>query len=282
MSVLYAIDKATLDGIGNAIREKKGTTEPIPVTSLADEIASIEGASTSNTVGGNNYFSLVDMFYGHTGDYTLPWGTQALNGELYLYDHYTTKWSKQSFTSLATYQYEVAFLKDGISIYTFSPSYEECYIVLSGEQTVSPSFKEWFGGAWIATDESNIPSTDDTTEVITELLLSTGTYTSNGSSYPPSYSKFPRTYDITVPFNAQLIDSGDNNPRNIVELRIQGANGEGGPPYPTFTFTEDSGMPWNYYGYELSSGKVTLTLTLENTVPVVVYTNITSMFNYQN
>ena len=45
MSVLYSIDKSTLDGIGNAIRSKKGTTEPIPVTSLADAIASIKSGS---------------------------------------------------------------------------------------------------------------------------------------------------------------------------------------------------------------------------------------------
>ena len=49
MSELYAIDKSTLDNIGNAIREKKATSESIPVTSLAAEILSIsEGSFAKN------------------------------------------------------------------------------------------------------------------------------------------------------------------------------------------------------------------------------------------
>lgn len=37
------IDRSTLEGIADAIRSKKGTTDPIPVTELKDEILSIAG-----------------------------------------------------------------------------------------------------------------------------------------------------------------------------------------------------------------------------------------------
>ena len=58
MSELYAIEKSTLDNIGNAIRGKKGTTEPIPVANLADEISSISG-------GGSQANKLAELISGN-------------------------------------------------------------------------------------------------------------------------------------------------------------------------------------------------------------------------
>lgn len=49
----YIIQSGTLESIANAIREKKGTTDLIPVTSLASEISSIESGSNANIVYGS-------------------------------------------------------------------------------------------------------------------------------------------------------------------------------------------------------------------------------------
>lgn len=46
MSDKYVINKSTLEGIGNAIRNKKGTSDLIPVSDLASEIASIPSGIT--------------------------------------------------------------------------------------------------------------------------------------------------------------------------------------------------------------------------------------------
>lgn len=48
----YIIQSGTLESIGNAIREKKGTTDLIPVTSLASEILSIGDGGSANIVYG--------------------------------------------------------------------------------------------------------------------------------------------------------------------------------------------------------------------------------------
>jgi hypothetical protein len=48
----YVIDENTLKGIGDAIRAKKGTSDPIPVPSLASEISSIESGGSTNTYNG--------------------------------------------------------------------------------------------------------------------------------------------------------------------------------------------------------------------------------------
>lgn len=45
----YVIDESTLKGIGDAIRAKKGTSDPIPVPSLASEISSIESGGSDPT-----------------------------------------------------------------------------------------------------------------------------------------------------------------------------------------------------------------------------------------
>lgn len=279
----YSISSTLANSIADAVKTKRNLSV-IRAADIPAQILAIEGggASVSNTVGGNNYFSLVDMFYG-TDDYTPAWGTQQLNGELYVNDYGSTKWKKYNFTELRASQYDVAFLNEGSTVYSFSPSYEESYIALSGEQTVSPSFKTWFDGAWIATDESNIP--DISEPVITELLLPVGTFTSSTYyNYPPSYTKFPPSYDITIPFNAELIvpNSGYDS-ITITQLRITGGNGEDAAPYPSFSFIQDSGMPWNFEGYNFPSmDRITLKTYIENTVPVIVYTNLTTMFNYQS
>ena len=46
----YSIEKTTLVGIGDAIRQKKGITGPIPVTQMKPEIESIlvDGIDTSD------------------------------------------------------------------------------------------------------------------------------------------------------------------------------------------------------------------------------------------
>ena len=41
----YLIEEATLTGIADAVRGKKGTSDLIPVSNLATEIANIQGGS---------------------------------------------------------------------------------------------------------------------------------------------------------------------------------------------------------------------------------------------
>lgn len=50
MSEKWAIKKSTLDDIGNAIREKEGSTEPIPVNALADRIGALQIGGGENKV----------------------------------------------------------------------------------------------------------------------------------------------------------------------------------------------------------------------------------------
>lgn len=47
----YAIEDTTLTAIGNAIREKEGSTEPILVADFADRIAAITGGGESYPSG---------------------------------------------------------------------------------------------------------------------------------------------------------------------------------------------------------------------------------------
>lgn len=47
---LYTIQESTLTDIADAIRSKKGTSAPIAVTDLADEIESISGGGESPTL----------------------------------------------------------------------------------------------------------------------------------------------------------------------------------------------------------------------------------------
>ena len=42
----YLIEEATLTGIADAVREKKGTTDLIQVSNLATEISNIQGGGT--------------------------------------------------------------------------------------------------------------------------------------------------------------------------------------------------------------------------------------------
>jgi hypothetical protein len=54
------INKSTLEGIGNAIRGKEGSTEPIPTTEMAERISSLPSwpfALSYNENNNINYFS---------------------------------------------------------------------------------------------------------------------------------------------------------------------------------------------------------------------------------
>ena len=72
MIELYAIDRATLVEIGNAIREKSGTNGPIPVTELAGRISELGGATEKKEylISAGTYVDKNDV----TGNYeSLPY-----------------------------------------------------------------------------------------------------------------------------------------------------------------------------------------------------------------
>lgn len=53
-NIQWLINKSTLDNIGDAIRAKKGTSSPIDVPDLADEIESISGIIPTGTININS------------------------------------------------------------------------------------------------------------------------------------------------------------------------------------------------------------------------------------
>lgn len=55
----YAIEDTTLTAIGNAIREKTGTEELIPVPQLASKILEITGGGS----GGGDYINAEEVSY---------------------------------------------------------------------------------------------------------------------------------------------------------------------------------------------------------------------------
>lgn len=149
MKELYAIDKSTLDAIGNAIRTKKGTTEPIPVTSLADEILGI-------TTGGGNVieagtYKMVEFHYGYESPGLFDWGSQELRGKINWEERAeSTNTYNGSFTSIENDGEWSVYLKNNGADVTppISPSWSSDYnktqIVVDEDQSVSAGFKAWF------------------------------------------------------------------------------------------------------------------------------------------
>ena len=56
----YIIQRETLESIANAVREKKGTTDLIPVSSLASEILSIESGGGGEQTTGDFWVKVID------------------------------------------------------------------------------------------------------------------------------------------------------------------------------------------------------------------------------
>lgn len=153
MSVLYAIDKATLDGIGNAIRSKKGTTEPIPVTSLADEIASIGGGSAGVLLQAGKY-KMTDYQYEDSYPGSLAWGSQELRGKITC-DYANV--SNADFVTVATDGYaSIWFSNNGTYVADYLPSWNpydyNTYIVLDEAQFISEAFSTWFNACFTKVD----------------------------------------------------------------------------------------------------------------------------------
>lgn len=140
MKELYAIDKSTLEAIANAIRAKKGTTEPIPVSSLASEIESI-CVGPELTIRAGTY-DMVDFAYGAEN---LNWGTQNFEG--ILNDDFSLA-RNMPFSRIEAYdEWTLLFLSDTGASVEIIPSWNSSLvtnITTEKDQEVSERFKEWF------------------------------------------------------------------------------------------------------------------------------------------
>ena len=150
MSVLYSIDKSTLEGIGNAIRRKKGTTEPIPVTSLASEIASIGESEEDSTTIKVGTYKMVEYQYEGSYSGSFAWGSQALSGKITYTNQYSGEIaSNEPFSTIDNDGvYSIDFKNNGTAVVSiipsFSPDYDTIKIVIEEDQTVEETFKNWF------------------------------------------------------------------------------------------------------------------------------------------
>ena len=138
MRVLYAIEKSTLDDIANAIRAKKGSTEPIPVTNLAQEIESISTDSKGELLEAGTYNMIKFAEDNNT------WESQALIGKVTWSSDgiYDSDFTKVSFDD--TY---LTFKRNEIIALTIYPYWNEndiTKVVLEDAQFVDAAFKVWF------------------------------------------------------------------------------------------------------------------------------------------
>lgn len=62
----YSIEDSTLSGIADAIREKEGTSDAIPVAELAERISALQGGGGKTyTIQINNYDASFSLWFGN-------------------------------------------------------------------------------------------------------------------------------------------------------------------------------------------------------------------------
>lgn len=139
MSEFYVIERSTLEDIANAIREKKGTTDNILVSNLADEITSIV------TGGGNvikaGTYKLVEYHYGYENPSYFDWGIQEFHGK------YTSDYGEKLPVTRVENdgEFYVSLGNNGTYVAYITPSWEDNRkFIVEEDQTVSKNFKYWF------------------------------------------------------------------------------------------------------------------------------------------
>lgn len=157
---LYSIQESTLTDIADAIRSKKGTSAPIAVTDLADEIESISGGGDSPTLTlgytfGNNKASnaygtvtLTSYDSAHDGNYDLYWAND--DGIL---PNYT---KLNMLTTLAVDHSSTPTVFDKFNQYNAIPKYATKLVAVlasDNDKTIKatyniPSSKLWQSGDW--------------------------------------------------------------------------------------------------------------------------------------
>lgn len=101
------IDKSTLDGIGDAIREKTGISDLIPVIELSEKILEISGGSTNIAIDEVEVVS--DVSLNNTKGWTIYHSLEKTPDIVFIYSH--------NETSVGNYIFCNAFIiSDNISI----------------------------------------------------------------------------------------------------------------------------------------------------------------------
>ncbi len=156
MKELYAIEKATLVAIADAIRQKKGTESSIPVSKFAETIASIESVDIDRTITPGTYV-MVDYQYEGYPTGIFDWEPQELLGTYIEYYH-GEKEVESQFTSVKNdSMYSIGFYNNDIAVSDIIPSWNPDYnlikLIIEETQTVDKNFKTWFKNCF-AIDET--------------------------------------------------------------------------------------------------------------------------------